>query len=249
VPRLTFTEQQRIAEVLDRAESLRAKRRDALAQLDTLTQSIFLDLFGDPAANPKGWNVESFGAAIRSVRYGTGSPPEYVEDGVPFIRATNIKMGTIRQSELKRISTEDARQLSKCTVRAGNLIVVRSGVNTGDCAIIPSSYDGACAAFDVIVDLDPMDAVFYNFLINSQYGKRILAPLTRRAAQPHLNAEQLRSVSFIAPKVETKGQFAKAVAAIEGLRDIHRSSLAELDSLFCLVTATRLPRGTVDEQH
>ena len=50
-----LAEQRRIAEVLDRAEALRAKRRAALAQLDSLTQSLFLDLFGDPATNPKGW--------------------------------------------------------------------------------------------------------------------------------------------------------------------------------------------------
>ena len=54
LPLPPLTEQRRIAEVLDRAEALRAKRRAALAQLDTLTQSIFLDLFGDPATNPKG---------------------------------------------------------------------------------------------------------------------------------------------------------------------------------------------------
>jgi hypothetical protein len=48
-------EQRRIAETLDKADALRAKRRAALAQLDTLTQSIFLDLFGDPATNPKEW--------------------------------------------------------------------------------------------------------------------------------------------------------------------------------------------------
>src|SRR5690606_29415613 len=48
-------EQRRIAEILDKADALRAKRRAALAQLDTLTQSIFLDMFGDPATNPKGW--------------------------------------------------------------------------------------------------------------------------------------------------------------------------------------------------
>jgi type I restriction enzyme S subunit len=57
-------EQRRIAEVLDRAEALRAKRRAALAQLDTLTQSIFLDLFGDPITNPKGWPTVEF--SIRS---------------------------------------------------------------------------------------------------------------------------------------------------------------------------------------
>ena len=55
LPLPPLAEQRRIAEVLDRAEALRAKRRAALAQLDSLTQSLFLDLFGDPATNPKGW--------------------------------------------------------------------------------------------------------------------------------------------------------------------------------------------------
>ena len=55
IPLPPLAEQRRIAEVLDRAEALRAKRRAALAQLDSLTQSFFLDLFGDPATNPKSW--------------------------------------------------------------------------------------------------------------------------------------------------------------------------------------------------
>ena len=52
-----LAEQRRIAEVLDRAEALRAKRRAALAQLDSLTQALFLDLFGDPVSNPKRWPI------------------------------------------------------------------------------------------------------------------------------------------------------------------------------------------------
>jgi len=57
IPLPTLPEQRRIAEILDKADALRAKRRAALAQLDTLTQSIFLDMFGDPATNPKGWGT------------------------------------------------------------------------------------------------------------------------------------------------------------------------------------------------
>ena len=59
LPLPPLAEQRRIAEVLDRAEALRAKRRAALAQLDSLTQSLFLDLFGDPATNPKGWPINA----------------------------------------------------------------------------------------------------------------------------------------------------------------------------------------------
>ena len=55
IPLPPLDEQKRIAEILDKADALRAKRRAALAQLDILTQSIFLDMFGDPATNPKGW--------------------------------------------------------------------------------------------------------------------------------------------------------------------------------------------------
>jgi type I restriction enzyme, S subunit len=225
-------EQRRIAEILDKADALRAKRRAALAQLDTLTQSIFLDMFGDPATNPKGWPVRRLETEIDSVRYGTGSPPPYIEDGIPFIRATNIKAGTVSPKDLKRITPDDAKQLGKCRVRAGNLIVVRSGVNTGDCAIIPPDYDGACAAFDLIIDLPWANAIFYNFLINSGFGKRHLEPLTRRAAQPHLNAEQFRSLSLIAPVEEAKECFAQHIAAVNRLKTTYDASLRELDALF-----------------
>jgi type I restriction enzyme S subunit len=232
IPLPPLPEQRRIAEILDKADALQAKRRAALAQLDTLTQVSFLDMFGDPATNPKGWAARPLGSEIESVRYGTGSPPEYIEEGVPFVRATNVKDGTIISKDLKRISIQDAENLSKCRVHFGNLIVVRSGVNTGDCAVVPREYDGACAAFDLIVDLASENAVFYNFLINSPYGKRFLSPLTRRAAQPHLNADQLRNLVFIAPPQSLKEKFARRVAAVEKLKTLYRASLAELNALF-----------------
>lgn len=232
VPLLPLVEQRRIAEVLDRAEALRAKRRATLAQLDELTHAIFIDMFGDPVTNLEGWDVKPFGAEIKSIRYGTGSPPNYVEEGVPFIRATNVKEGTINSKDLKRISTEDAKRLSKCKLDSGDLIVVRSGVNTGDCARVPPEYHGACAAFDLIVELSPANSVFYNFLINSSYGKRYLAPLTRRAAQPHLNADQLRTLVFIAPPQSLKEEFARRVEAVDKLKTVHKTSLVELDELF-----------------
>ncbi len=80
----SLPEQRRIAEVLDRAEALRAKRRATLAQLDSLTQSLFLDLFGDPVTNPKGWPSAQLGDVIFSASDGPHVSPEYVESGVPF---------------------------------------------------------------------------------------------------------------------------------------------------------------------
>jgi len=232
VPIPPLTEQLRIAAILDQADALRAKRREALAQLDSLTQSIFIEMFGDPVKNPKGWEILPFGDQFRSVRYGTGSPPPYVEEGVPFIRATNIKAGRVSAKDLRSISIKEALKLAKCRVKRGDLIVVRSGVNTGDCAVIPAEYDGACAAFDLIVDIDYVNGVFYGYLINSAVGKKILEPLTRRAAQPHLNAEQLQTIPFISPPPALRTEFVKRIDAIEKVRATHFRALDALDSLF-----------------
>ena len=227
-----LAEQRRIAEVLERAEALRAKRRAALAQLDSLTQSLFLDLFGDPVTNPKGWKTASFGSQIKGVRYGTGSPPIYAEEGFPFIRATNVKGGTVVRTGLKFISSGEAEKIKKCKISAGDLIVVRSGVNAGDCALIPEEFDGSYAGYDLIVELDHVPAVFYNFFINSNYGKQMMDRLTRRAAQPHLNADQLRGLTTIVPPIPLQREFARRVTAVEALKTAQSASLAELDALF-----------------
>jgi type I restriction enzyme S subunit len=92
IPLPPLAEQRRIAEVLDRAEALRAKRRAALAQLDSLTQSVFLDLFGDPATNPKGWPRKPAGEIGRVI---TGNTPPRANPGnygtaIEWIKSDNI---------------------------------------------------------------------------------------------------------------------------------------------------------------
>ncbi|MCG5055454.1 MAG: restriction endonuclease subunit S [Myxococcales bacterium] len=80
-------EQRRIVEVLDRAEALRAKRRAALALLDTLTQSTFLDMFGDPRINPKAWPRLALAALISSgPQNGIYMPSADYGTGVPIVR-------------------------------------------------------------------------------------------------------------------------------------------------------------------
>ena len=84
IPLPPLPEQRRIAEILDKADALRAKRRAALAQLDTLTQSIFLDMFGDPATNPKGWPTASLATYRGMSRIGTAEVTELYTNRDPF---------------------------------------------------------------------------------------------------------------------------------------------------------------------
>ena len=81
IPLPPLPEQRRIAELLDKADALRAKRRAALAQLDTLTQSIFLNVFGDPVTNPKEWAEVALSAHTSKI--GSGATPLGGEGGLP----------------------------------------------------------------------------------------------------------------------------------------------------------------------
>lgn len=233
IPLPPLTEQKRIAAILDKADAIRRKRQAAIKIADDFLRGIFLDMFGDPVINSKGWDVKPFGDLLISLRYGTGSPPPYQDVGVPFIRATNIKKGTIQTGGMRFISQEDCTKISKCKVFLGDLIIVRSGVNTGDCAIIPKQYDGAYAAYDIIMTLPYEKAVFYNYLINSKFGKQLIEPLTRRAAQPHLNADQIKGMMFIAPPEKMLQKFCQILLKVNEInqrQDVHDRDLFRLFS-------------------
>ncbi len=225
-------EQKRIAAILDKADRLRRQRRFAQTLSDSFLQSVFIEMFGNPLSNPKGFDVKKIGTQIKNIRYGTGSPPDYQDKGVPFVRATNVKGGTIRPKDMAFISESDAKEIPKCRVREGDMIIVRSGVNTGDCALIPKKYNGAYAAYDLIVEIDYPTNHFYNSLINSDEGKAVILPLTRRAGQPHLNAEQVSDLEFPIPPLPLQEKFAAIVQKFERVRRQQREAVRQAEHLF-----------------
>ena len=87
-----LAEQQRIAGILDAVDALRAKRREALAQLDNLLQSAFLDMFGDPVTNPMEWDISVLGEVGEVVTGNTPSRkrPEYYGKDIEWIKSDNI---------------------------------------------------------------------------------------------------------------------------------------------------------------
>lgn len=212
--------QKRIAEVLDAADALRRKDQQLLQKYDELAQAVFVDMFGDPVRNEKGWEVKRLGDELKSIRYGTGSPPQYSENGIPFLRATNIKAGRIEKKGMVFVAEKDAQKISKCFISEGDLIIVRSGANTGDCAYISTEYANCLAGYDLIVEMDRVKSCFYNYFLNSIWGKEIIKKLSRRAGQPHLNSEQVSGIECIAPDYTKLEKFKLKIDTIESLRKL-----------------------------
>lgn len=212
----TTEEQKAVVKRLNRLESITELRKQELKSLDELIKSRFVEMFGDPVSDSKQWGQKPLKEMIESIRYGTSTPPQFSETGYAFIRATNIKNGQIIQKDMKYIPQVEAEKLAKCKLLGGEILIVRSGVNAGDTCVVTDDFVGQYAGYDMILVLNKeINPVFFNELVNTTYMDKIVKPLTRRAAQPHLNSDQVQSFPIIRVPIELQNQFATFVAEID----------------------------------
>jgi type I restriction enzyme S subunit len=232
IPLPPLAEQRRIAEVLDRAEALRAKRRAALAQLDSLTQSIFLDLFGDVVKNNRNWPSERMEDLMKIRRGGSPRPIEnYLGGDINWIKIGDGTQGS--DIYLERCADKITRDGLKKTVflKAGSLIFANCGVSLGFARILKIDgciHDG-WLSFEEIPE-DKLDKLFLLKALNSitEHFRRI-AP---SGTQPNLNTGLMKNFRIILPSIELQREFARRLVAVEKLKTSQRASLAELDALF-----------------
>ncbi|ORE88769.1 restriction modification system DNA specificity domain-containing protein [Oceanococcus atlanticus] len=145
IPLPPLPEQRRIAAILDKADALRAKRREAMAKCDQLLQSVFLDMFGDPVTNPKGWPTIELAEAVNPgtiVTYGIVQAGDEVDGGIPYVRTGDIVNGKIQENSLRHTSPEIAAKFQRSRVEAGDIIMsIRATVGTT--AVVTESLHGA----------------------------------------------------------------------------------------------------------
>ena len=155
-----------------------------------------VDWLGDV---PKDWAVKRI-KQTSSIRYGIGEPPRYVDDGVPLVRATNIRSGRISEVNMVRVNPNDIPPARIVWLREGDIIVVRSGAGTGDSSIIPKEHEGSIAGFDMMVRPSSVNPWFLGYALLSSYLRNGQVDLEKtRAAQPHLNAEELGDCIVLCP--------------------------------------------------
>ena len=239
LPLPSVSEQRRIAEVLDRAEALRAKRRSVLAQLETLTQSVFLDMFGDPAINPKKW-AESRVGEVASVQSGLAlsSARESLPCEIPYLRVANVHRGYLDLSMIKTIGATEA-EVAKTTLAKGDLLVVEGHGNPdeiGRAALWDGSVIGCVHQNHIIrvrFDATEVAPVYGCVYLNSPGGRRhFLRSSKTTSGLNTISVSQVRSAPLALPPLDLQQEFARRVAAVEAVRLAHRASLAKFDSLF-----------------
>ena len=239
IPLPPLAEQKRIAGILAAADALRAKRREALAQLDTLIQFIFIEMFGDPVTNPMGWSPTLLSAISEELRDGPfGSnlkSSHYVERGVRVIRLQNIGVGEIRNDDLAFISEEHFASLPRNHCQPGDVIIATMGDPNLRACIVPLALARALNKADCIlmrVDMTKVDAIYVCWLLNNPRMVSMALQLVRGQTRGRISLGRLKELQIHLPPIELQLRFAAIVKSVEQQKASQRAHLAELDTLF-----------------
>lgn len=222
-----LTEQKRIAAILDAADALRTKRREALAQLDALLQSTFLTLFGDPVANPMGWERKTLGEIINFI--GGSQPPKETFTYEPG--PGKIRLVQIRDFKSDRFQTYIPEKLARRKFKEDDVMIARYGPPVFQILRgLSGSYNVALMKAEPI---GPVEKLFiFHLLSQPKINAAVVAKSERTAGQTGVNLQFLNNYPAYLPPLPLQQKFAAIVESVERQKAAQRAHLAELDALF-----------------
>ena len=235
IPLPPLETQQKIASILDAADTLRQKDKALLAKYDELTQSLFLDMFGDIILNNKLFNIHKISDVCKELFLGLTSKVDYVETGgFPLVRATDINKGVLDLRNVKYISEVQHKKLtSRRITKRGDVLISKSG-SLGTCAIVNtdiqfSTYE---SIFTVRVNQEYLNNTFLVYMIRNDSFQRKLLGNQVGGTVAHLNLNMFRDFEFPLPPLNLQTQFAERVQAIEVQKAKAQASLVKAEELF-----------------
>jgi type I restriction enzyme S subunit len=228
-------EQHRIAAILDEADALRAKRRAALAQLDSLAPAIFLDMFGHPVANPKRTAREHLGKLVSIQSGGTPAKEraEYWGAGLPWVSPKDMKVHRITHS-IDHVTHRAVTEGGLKRVLAGSILIVVRGM------ILAHSVPMAIAEREVTINQD-MKALRFAASIVPEFGfwclraqeRDILGDIeTASHGTKRLDTDRLAARPILIPERAQQEAFARVITEWESARADMRRHLSAADALF-----------------
>ena len=227
--------QKEIVHTLDTLQSIITHRKQQLEKLDLLVKARFVEMFGEPILNEKGWNMVTIGDIVTEVKYGTSKPA--VEGGkYPYLRMNNLTYdGHLDLTNLKMIDIPDS-EIEKCIVHRGDVLFNRTNSIelVGKTCVFDKDEDMVIAGYIIRVRLKSiMLPIVLSYFMNTDALKKKLRNMAKGAVnQANINAQEFKSINIYLPPIELQTQFADFVKQVDKSRVAVQKALDETQLLF-----------------
>ena len=234
IPLPPIASQRRIANILDKADEIIRKRKEAIALTEQLLKSTFLDMFGDPVTNPKGWEVRKLEEVCYKVTDGTHQSPEWSISGIPFLFVSNIVNGEIDFNVSKYISEDFWQKLTlRCPIEINDILYTTVG-SYGNAALVRTDKKFCFQRHIAHIkpDNSKINPEFLLGLMQSDGIKRQADQQVRGIAQKTLNLKELKSFQVFNPPINLQKKYVAIRRKIESKSQKQQKMLQESENLF-----------------
>ena len=238
IPLAPLDEQKRIAAILDKADAIRRKRKQAIQLADDFLRSVFLDMFGDPVSNPKGWKKKPLKEL--TLKLGSGSTPRggkeaYLEEGISLIRSLNVHDNKFVHKDLAFISDTQADKLKNVVIEKDDLLLNITGASVCRATLVDNDILPARVNQHVCIIRAKKEKVLPTFLArlitSSSYKQKLMQIATAGGAtREAITKQQVESLDIIVPPLDIQEKFMSIVGKVEKLLKI--SELQSQEPLF-----------------
>lgn len=244
IPLPPLPEQKRIAQILDKADELRQKRQQSIEKLEELLQATFVDMFGDPVSNPKGWETKPLKNLALKVQSGNtpkGGKENYLKEGITFFRSQNVWKNKIIYDDIAFIDEETHKKMLGSSLKHKDILMTKTGrINTensslGRAAIYLGEDDKANLNGHVyLIRLSEKVNPFFilSILTLPSYYEYVRSLCVGGIDKRQLNKEHIESFSIIYPPIELQDKFAKIKQNFEQQKQILIKQLEQQENLF-----------------
>lgn len=224
-----------IVSELDKLNELIRIKKEQLKDYDTLAQSIFYEMFGDPVENEKGWEVKELIETVIpecKISYGIVQPGEHVEDGVPIVRPVDMLQTFISKDGLKKTTKEISNSYNRTILTGKELLICVRGT-TGVVSLVDESLKGANVTRGIAPLLFSMDVErwFMYYQIKTPSVRGVISSLTRGIALKQINMSDLRKIQVILPPLPLQHSFAQKIEQIEQQKAAIQKTITDLETL------------------
>ena len=244
LPLPPLEEQRRVVDLLSRAEGIVRLRRAAQNKAAEIIPALFVDIFGDPATNSKGWVETRLESVVVEFRYGTSRKSR--ESGLPTLRIPNVIGDRLDPTDMKLVSVPDV-EADRLRLRDGDFLFVRTNGNpdnVGRCAVYESDvmqragFDGnnclyASYLIRARLKRDLVNPRFLQSFLSSSEGRRRLREQARTSAgQYNINTDGLARMQIPLPPIQHQAEFEELCRPLFGFQELRSSALSKAEATF-----------------